>query len=156
MNKHLLTFAVLFILAGLPSAQERPKFEIGALLGEPVGISAKYWYGRRTALDGAAAWSFTEDGVFAVHADYLIHPLTLDYENGTLPLYIGAGPAVRIGDDWFIGGRLPIGAQYLFENVPVSIFGEVAPQWQLLPDNRFVLSGGLGVRLTFGSVDQAF
>lgn len=37
-----------------------PVFEIGALLGEPIGLSMKFWHSTLTATDVAAAWSFTE------------------------------------------------------------------------------------------------
>ena len=154
MKRILSISLLLFTLTTDMYAQaaDIPLFEIGLLLGEPLGVSAKYWYGERSAIDAAVAWSFTEEGIFEVHADYLLHPLLRTLENGTLPVYIGLGPALRIGEDWFLGGRLPIGVQYLFETFPLSIFGEIAPQWQLLPDNEFVLSGGIGIRLAFGSV----
>ena len=142
--------AILFTLVVTVHAQNIPKFEFGVILGEPLGFSAKLWYTQRTAADIAAAWSFTENGIFEVYADFLVTPLLL--KDGALPLYIGLGPALRIGNDWFLGARLPIGVEYLFPKLPLSIFGEVAPQWQLIPDNKFVLSGGLGIRLTFGSV----
>ena len=145
-----LMSVILFALVFTVQAQNIPRFEFGVILGEPLGFSAKLWYTQRTAADVAAAWSFTENGIFEVHADYLVSPFLL--KDGTLPLYIGLGPTLRIGNDWFLGARLPIGAQYLFQKLPLSIFGEVAPQWQLIPDNKFVLSGGLGIRLTFGSV----
>lgn len=160
MKKWAVLFALLTTV--LVQAQEdtlimreTPRFEIGALLGEPLGVSAKFWHGTITATDLAAAWSFTEDGVFELHLDFLVHPFNLRVFTGgnNFPFYIGPGFAARVGDDWFLGLRLPIGVEYLFNALPVSIFGEVAPQWQFVPDDKFVLGGGLGVRLTFGSVE---
>ncbi len=155
MRKGILTPLFMVSFLSLSNAQfgTVPQYELGVVLGEPLGISGKVWLSQHTALDGAVAWSFTENGLFSVYADYLIHPYFFEFESATLPIYFGVGPEVRIGNDWFIGGRLPIGAEYIFDFLPVSFFGEIAPQWQLIPDNKFVLSGGVGVRLTFGTVE---
>ena len=144
----------------LPSAETQtalespPRFEIGVLLGEPINLSVKYWTTTITAINGAAGWSFTEDGLFETHLDFLLHPFNIQAITGgaNFPLYIGPGLGLRIGDDWFLGARLPIGAEYIIRGLPLSIFGEIAPQWQFIPDNDFVLSGGIGIRLTFGQV----
>ncbi len=158
--KHLFCICALFLFTVNTQAQDTvilrptPRFEIGALLGEPIGLSLKFWHGTITATDLSAAWSFTENGIFQLHLDFLIHPFNLRViTNGNnFPLYIGAGLAVRIGDDWFLGARVPIGVEYLFNSFPISLFGEVAPQWQFVPDDDFVLSGGVGIRLIFGSI----
>lgn len=132
-----------------------PRFEIGVLLGEPMNLSVKYWTSTITAINGAAGWSFTENGLFEAHLDFLLHPFNIRVITGgaNFPVYIGPGLGLRIGDDWFLGARLPIGLEYIVNGLPISIFGEVAPQWQFIPDNDFVLSGGIGIRLTFGHVD---
>ena len=155
------TLITLIFIAQYPSkAQDTlliaptPRFEIGVLLGEPIGISAKFWHGTITATDAAAAWSFTEDGLFEFHVDFLIHPLNLRLlgAGGNFPLYTGPGLAARVGNEWFFGVRIPIGAQYIFKELPVTLFGEIAPQWQFIPDDTFVLSGGAGIRFKFGSI----
>lgn len=156
-----LTFFLLFFIA-MPCCKAQdtliiaptPRFEIGVLLGEPIGVSAKFWHGTITATDAAAAWSFTENGLFQFHLDFLIHPLNLRIigAGGNSPVYIGGGLAARIGNDWFFGARIPIGAEYIFNIVPFSVFGEIAPQWQFIPDDKFVFGGGAGIRLKFGSI----
>jgi len=47
------------------------KFGIGIMLGEPTGISLKYWINRDTAVAGGLAWSL--GGYLHVHGDFLIH-----------------------------------------------------------------------------------
>ncbi len=135
-------------------AQDRsvPAFELGVLLGEPLGLSAKWWHSSIRAWDFGAAWSFTEDGIFEVYTDYLFHIIYPAVESGELPIYLGPGAALRIGDDWYIGPRLAVGIEYVFERLPLSFFGQVVPQYQLIPDNKFVLGGGVGIRLALGSV----
>ncbi|HEX3020328.1 MAG TPA: hypothetical protein VHP36_08490 [Chitinispirillaceae bacterium] len=159
--KALLSLSAILILTLQTQAQDTivmrstPRFEIGALLGEPIGLSLKFWHGTITATDLSAAWSFTENGVFEMHLDFLVHPFNLRAitQGNNFPFYIGAGFAARVGDDWFLGARLPIGVEYMFNSFPLSIFGEVAPQWQFFPDDDFVLSGGVGIRLLFGSIE---
>ncbi|NLG17739.1 MAG: hypothetical protein GX556_10450 [Fibrobacter sp.] len=154
MKKALLCLACALVFSQSALAQSKiPRFEAGILLGEPLGLSVKLWYNQFSAADASVAWSFTENGVFEVHADYILHFLKFDFENGVLPIYIGLGPALRIGNEWFIGGRLPVGLSYIFDRLPISLFGEIAPQWQLLPGNKFVLSGGAGIRIALGSAD---
>ncbi|NLD99270.1 MAG: hypothetical protein GX640_05300, partial [Fibrobacter sp.] len=124
------------------------------VLGEPTGLSAKFWHGTITATDLAAAWSFSENGLFELHIDFLLHPFNLRVfgAGGNIPLFIGPGFSARIGDEWFLGIRLPVGIEYIFNSVPFTVFAEVAPQWQFIPDDKFVLSGGAGIRIKFGSV----
>ena len=58
MRKSLvLLISLAAVLPGLLSAQEKD-FGVGAILGEPTGVSLKKWLGARTAIDGALAWSF--------------------------------------------------------------------------------------------------
>ncbi|MFW5774875.1 MAG: hypothetical protein ACOCW2_01180 [Chitinivibrionales bacterium] len=154
MKKHLfVVISVLFLSSGV-LAQDRhiPRFEVGVILGEPLGISAKWWHSPVRAWDLAAAWSFTEDGLFEIHSDYLFHLIYPGLDSGELPIYTGLGVSLRIGNEWFIGPRLPVGVEYIFERLPFAAFAEVVPQWQLLPDYKFVLSGGIGFRLALGKV----
>ncbi len=158
--KYFAIVLLLFTLQSPVKAQDTlliaptPRFEIGILLGEPIGVSLKFWHGTITATDAAVAWSFTENGLFEFHFDFLIHPLNLRIfgMGGNAPVYIGVGPAVRVGNEWFIGARVPIGLEYIFRVLPVSLFGELVPQWQFIPDNTFVFGGGAGIRLKFGSI----
>lgn len=159
--KYFTIALLVFILQSDVEAQDTvliaptPRFEIGVLLGEPIGVSAKFWHGTITATDLAAAWSFTENGLFELHFDFLIHPLNLRIfgMGGNSPVYTGAGLAARVGNEWFFGARVPIGVEYIFSALPITLFGEIVPQWQFIPDDTFVFGGGAGIRLKFGSVE---
>ncbi|MFP4417637.1 MAG: hypothetical protein ACLFSB_10240 [Chitinispirillaceae bacterium] len=155
MKKLLMSIFIFLTMSLSIDAQDRnvPLFEFGVLLGEPLGLSAKWWHSTVRAWDFAAAWSFTEDGLFEVHTDYLFHIIYPAIDAGELPIYTGLGFALRIGNEWFMGPRIPVGVEYIFERLPLAVFGEVVPQYQLLPDNTFVLSGGVGFRIALGQVD---
>jgi hypothetical protein len=85
MNKLLsviLAVVVWGIAAGSAHAQSS---EIGIIIGEPTGLSAKFWTGGRTAADFGVAWSFSGSGSIHLHSDYLLH---LWLQSGTA-FYLG-------------------------------------------------------------------
>ena len=71
---YILTVIVsLFIISNLNFAQQEG-FGLGVVLGEPTGISAKFWLTPGTALDLGLGYSFTsEKSVFDFYADYVFH-----------------------------------------------------------------------------------
>jgi hypothetical protein len=129
------------------------KFGLGIVLGEPTGVSAKYWLNDRMALDGVAGWSLHDDSKFYVHSDLLFHSFDLiPVKSGRLPVYVGAGGFVRFrdsGEDTQAGVRVPVGISYMFEKAPVDIFVEFAPGIDLTPSTRADFMGGIGVRFWF-------
>ncbi len=72
MKKIQLCPIILLLLASSAMAQDRG-FGLGVILGEPTGLSGKYWTSSTNAIDGGLAWSFRHAGFFHVHADYLWH-----------------------------------------------------------------------------------
>jgi len=130
---------------------ERP-FEVGAIFGEPTGLSLKYWVSPTMAIDGGAGWSFDDDTDFHLHADLLWHNFEwLPVPKGALPVYFGVGARGQFRDnrDDRAGIRFPIGMSYLFEDVPVSIFVEVAPVLDVVPSTHGDLTAGIGARYRF-------
>ena len=129
------------------------KLGLGIILGEPTGLSAKYWLNETLALDGAAGWSTHDDSDFYAHSDLLVHSFDLiPVPKGRLPVYIGGGAFVRVRDaqhDNQVGVRVPVGISYMFENAPVDIFAEVAPGMDVSPSTRVDFTGGIGIRYWF-------
>ena len=125
--------------------------ELGILLGEPTGFSAKYWTSWNTALDFGAAWSFEGKGQFHFHCDYLFHNFDMiKVDQGSLPVYFGVGGRIRLDEnDSRIGLRIAIGAEYLFEQYPMSLFFEIAPILDFVPETEVSVNGGLGIRYVF-------
>jgi hypothetical protein len=112
---------------------EKGAFGLGLILGEPTGVSAKYYLADDTAIDAAAGGAFIGRGV-QVHADFLWHPWILEQREGfVLPLYLGVGARVLKrdaggGDEDHvrIGLRVPVGILFDFTRVPLDVFVEIA------------------------------
>jgi hypothetical protein len=146
-----LWLAAVPAVAAEGGAAKNHNWELGVLLGEPTGFSAKYWTTWNTAFDFGAAWSFEGKGQFHFHCDYLFHNFdAIKVEQGSLPIYFGVGGRIRLDEnDSRLGLRLVIGAEYLFADYPMSLFFEVAPIVDFAPDTEASVNGGLGVRFVF-------
>ncbi len=140
----MVTF--LFAFFSEAEAQYRPgNTELGIILGEPTGISLKFWQSQSTAIDAAVAWSFGRNESLHLHASYLVHN-NLDVDSGTLYFFYGIGARALLRDDPNFGARIPVGLQYIFPSTRLSMFFEVAPIMDLIPATSFGVSGGIGVR----------
>ncbi len=145
-----LFLASIIALFSLGLFAQDSGFGIGAIFGEPTGLSAKMWTSEKTAIDGAVAWSFAGNGFLHMHADLLIHNFDLiSVSEGKLPLYFGLGAFVTFASDLGLGVRIPIGLAYQFEGAPLEIFAEIAPGLSLLPGTDFYIGGGIGIRYYF-------
>jgi hypothetical protein len=129
------------------------KLGAGVMVGEPTGMSLKYWLNDTLALDGAIGWSFHDNTDLYMQSDVLWHNFDLiPVPQGRLPLYFGVGGLVRVRDnnnDNQVGVRAPVGLSYMFDNVPVDIFVEIAPAIDFAPDVRGEITGGVGIRYWF-------
>jgi hypothetical protein len=137
-------------------SEEKPAvFEAGVIIGEPSGLSAKYWLTRLLGVDAGIAWSFSEDGKLDIFGDFLLHPYYIPIDQGDFPAYVGAGAAFRVGDgDSFLGVRFPVGVQFLWNTFPLSVFAEVAPIMEVIPDIGARVEGGAGLRFAFGRSER--
>lgn len=149
-NIAFLCLIGIFLLAG-PTAVEGSKgWGIGVILGEPTGLSLKFWSSRATAIDAAAAWSFKGEGKFHLHMDYLFHNYRVfKVKRGKLPLYFGIGGRVKFEEETRVGIRIPVGVCYLFRNQPLDIFFEIVPVLDLTPETDFDINASVGVRFFF-------
>jgi hypothetical protein len=151
MNSFKLILITLFIGLGFAvfettEAQSRhSNTELGVILGEPTGLSLKFWQSERTAYDAAVAWSFGDNESVHVHADYLRHNW-LDVDDGSLALYYGIGARALFSNNSKFGARIPVGLQYILPSTRLSLFFEVAPTFDVVPETRFGVNGGLGIR----------
>ncbi|MCP2620150.1 hypothetical protein NLC35_02765, partial [Candidatus Aminicenantes bacterium AC-334-K16] len=126
-------------------------FGLGVILGEPTGLSFKYWTGPQTALAGALAWSFEHESSFHLHLDYLVHNFHLwQVEQQKIPVYYGIGFRFKSapGHDRF-GVRIPLGISYFLPKVPLEIFFELVPVFDLSPKTDLFFNGGVGIRYYF-------
>ncbi|UCH82722.1 MAG: hypothetical protein JSW50_09590 [Candidatus Latescibacterota bacterium] len=145
----LAAVIAISILAGAAAAQGT--FGLGIIVGEPTGISAKWWLSERSAIDAAAAWSFSDDSAMTLVADYLLHNFDLiNVEKGQLPIYFGVGGRVKFESDSKVGIRIPVGLAYIFDGMPLDAFFEIAPLLDLIPDTEFNVNAAIGIRYFFG------
>ncbi len=125
-------------------------FELGVILGEPSGISAKMWFDRNTALDGALSWSLRDNNdKLHIHADFLWHDYGLINSSDLIPVYYGIGGRIVLADDAHLGARVPIGISWLPGGAPLDLFIELAGILDIIPDLDFDLNGGIGIRFVF-------
>jgi hypothetical protein len=131
---------------------EGGEFGLGVIAGEPTGLSGELWLTRSTAIDAAVAWSFGDgEDAFLVHANYLFYnPGWIKVETGTMAVYFGLGGRVKFASDAQAGIRIPLGLDYLFENAPVDIFGEIVPILDLVDKTELNFAAAVGVRYFFG------
>jgi len=119
---------------------------VGIQLGQPMGVTGKYWLSSTSAVDAAAGYHFNSN--FDMHGDYLWHSFSsFDVQNGRLPFYFGVGGRVMLGNDSNFGMRLPIGMSFLTSNEPLEFYVEVAPVVQLLTSIGIDIDGAVGVRI---------
>jgi len=151
---------------GKSNFEANKTFGLGLILGNPTGLSGKYFVGPSTAIDfavGAVGCCRGRRGL-ELHADFLWHPISLvSAEPFELPLYFGVGGRFyqynwdrdrRDYDGSAIGVRVPGGIAFDFNNVPLDIFIELALVLDFLFDDPYDdvyvdLDGAVGIRYWF-------
>ena len=118
----------------------------GTELGQPMGVTAKYWLSSTLAVDGAMGYHWNHN--FDMHADALWHTFSsFDISNGRLPFYAGVGSRILLGDNSQLGIRLPFGVSYLPSSDPIELFVELAPVIQIAASLGADIDGVVGIRL---------
>jgi len=136
-------------------------FGFGIMVGEPTGLTAKYYLGPSTALDFALGEfdRFRDDDDLGAHVDFLWHPLSLATADPfVVPLYFGIGGRLVADnndgndDDPDLGVRVPVGVALDFNRVPIDVFFELAVIVELINDpgeDDVDLDAAIGVRYYF-------
>jgi hypothetical protein len=116
-------------------------FGLGLELGEPSGLTGKYFLSDAAALDFGLGWIYRHyyygDGVH-LYGDFLWHPTSLVSSDAfELPFYVGVG--LRFWDFEYcddrvcgyggsaLGIRVPFGIAFDFNNAPLDIFIQLVP-----------------------------
>jgi hypothetical protein len=152
-----IAITMLLLAAATANARTQDDFGIGVIIGEPTGLSVKYWLDEERAIDGALAWSYSENDSLQLHGDYLIHNYEL-LEANEIPVYYGIGARLKLKDDdgrgrnendAMFGIRFPLGITYLFDEVPLDMFFELVPVLDLAPDVDLDINAAVGLRFYF-------
>jgi len=155
--KFKLATIVLMLVVTSANARTQDTFGLGVILGEPTGLSLKYWLDADRAIDGGAALSYSENDSFQLHGDYLIHDYDL-FNADDLPFYYGLGARLKFKDDdgggrnrhhEIFGIRIPLGITYLFEDAPLDLFFELVPVLDLSPEVELDIGAAIGLRFYF-------
>ncbi len=148
--KTIVTGLSVLCLCAAPDAQARDGIGLGIIVGEPSGASMKYWLDDTIAIDAALAFSLSDNNPFEFHTDYLMHSGMSGKNSSALQSYYGVGARITSdNNDTHLGIRIPIGVSYMFPDVPVDLFAEIAPVLDVTPDVDLDLSGAIGIRYYF-------
>ncbi|MBT8378654.1 MAG: DUF3996 domain-containing protein [Ignavibacteria bacterium] len=150
--KKISLLVALFIVAlvSVSTFAQNKKVGVGIIVGEPTGVSLKYWTSSTTAFDAALAWSFVDEGAFHIHVDYIFHNFNLiRISDAKVPFYYGIGGRIKTANKSRIGVRVPLGLAYIFNSAPLDIFLEVVPILDLAPKTDFKINAAIGARYFF-------
>ncbi len=157
-SQFLSIFFLLVILSsGVSLSAAEGKLGAGFILGDPTGITGKYYVSSADALDFGLGASYG-DG-FYLYCDYLRHfPGVFPVRE--LALYLGGGGGFHHHDsdsdrnhhkDEYnsLECRVPLGVEYTLDKAPLGIFAEIVPALQVIPDIESDIRGGIGIRYYF-------
>ncbi len=149
-NNFARILLLITIFSGFAFSQSNG-FGLGIILGEPTGISAKYWTTSSTAFDFGLGYSLRKNSRLHLHADYLFHVKNLTNTNENISFYYGPGARLRVVEngDSRLGFRFDVGLVWIPKNAPVDVFLEIAPLLDIIPQTYFTVNGGIGVRYFF-------
>jgi len=136
----------------------RGVFGMGLIIGEPTGLSGKYWLGSDRAIDFALGASLFTD--FRAHVTYLYHIDVFDEQR--VPLYYGIGGSIagrtgrvaefgsdRRRDRVGLGIRGAIGVSYLVPTAPFDLFIEFGSVLIVFPPAALDIDLSIGMRYYF-------
>ncbi|MFO7446850.1 MAG: hypothetical protein R6W90_10820 [Ignavibacteriaceae bacterium] len=151
MKKHIFIAAVLVILSSNFSVSQDKGFGAGIIIGEPTGISAKYWLNSVNAFDYALGSSFVGNGRIHLHVDYLWHAYDVINSTEIFALYYGPGVRVRTREYGRsnLGIRGVMGLAWFLQTAPMDVFVEIVPVLNLSPDVDMAINASVGARYYF-------
>jgi hypothetical protein len=151
----LVLFMTTFIF-GLSAWAGNGPLLLGAVIGDPTGLSARYDLGSRASVDGAFSWSSGTRSGSQIHVDYLVsQPSRIAAGDSFLDLFYGIGArliALSSGGDkgkFALGPRAPLGLKYELQDPSVEFFGEIALILDIVPSTTADFDLGVGARYRF-------
>lgn len=124
---------------------------VGAMVGNPSGVNAKYWLEDNVAVDGGLGLSIGPNTDLSIHSDYLLHNKAAFYLHEVYPLdlYYGLGARMEFADDFELGIRLPVGLAHRWDDQPFDAFAEIAPIVDFIGRTGVEMHFGVGGRYYF-------
>lgn len=140
--KKIIISSIIILLASVNIYSQNPsakRFGFGIILGEPTGLTAKYWTTPSNAFDFSVGTSYF--GNLRIGSDYLWHFNA--FNSNIISLYAGPGAVIgfgesggwiytKHGDEYFVrksneaglAARGIVGLNIIPNNTPLEIFGE--------------------------------
>ena len=162
-TKYTLIITIFFLLYSNSNAQgpRGNAFGFGLILGDPIGLTIKYWTNPENAFDAYIGSSYF--GRVRIGADYLWH---FDaFNSRVVKMYAGPGLIVGIGQGsgiyytedhgrfyYWNNNNLGFAARVIFglniipKKTPIEIFFELGPLIGLSPNFGVNLDAALGIR----------
>jgi hypothetical protein len=158
MRRYCNILIIIALFASAPCLGQGPQgrpFGLGLTLGDPTGITGKYWISRVHTFDVAIGWGFYPFEGVALYGDYLYNIVDLipGGERGfNLPLYLGVGGKIGAWHHHYydsyhdhyrdeygpgLGIRIPFGITMVFSRAPFDIFLELAPSIEFISPDPF-------------------
>lgn len=147
----LFTCLTLASIASPQQAQAQDSgFGLGVMLGDPAGLSGKFWLNGSQAIDFGVGFGIIEGDGVAGHVDWLWHRPLKSLPRARFDLYFGIGPKIAaFRDNVWLGARAPVGLDFLFTRVPLDVFVEIAAGLWIVERTRFDIDTAVGVRYWF-------
>lgn len=149
-----LLLAVAFLFCAKVQAIEN--VSLGAVIGDPTGISMLMMTGKNEGFDGALSYSSGGRSGTQIHGDYLIIGKDAIVAGDTdLDVYYGIGArliTISSGKDSgkvAFGPRAPIGLIHRMQDPRVEFFGEIALILDVTPSTSADFDLGVGIRYRF-------
>jgi hypothetical protein len=152
VRKISLMIILLFSLTAFKTFSQDRGFGLGVIFGEPTGFSGKYWVDEDHAFDFGLAYSFAHPNrTFSLHADYLFHRFDVLKTADRFPIYYGFGGRIHFGnkDGNTLGARGVVGILWMHRSLPIDLFVELAPVFNLFPETSLHLDFAIGGRYYF-------
>ncbi len=152
----LLLFCNLWIFISSANANTanvpgyNQKFGFGVILGEPTGLTAKYFSNPDNAVDMGLAYSFSD--YMLVYGDKIWHWSDAfsgkhdDFVKRLSP-YMGVGAGIFLGKKSIFDVRVPFGISWMPIKPTLELFLELVPALRLAPSTGADFGGGIGVRI---------
>lgn len=135
---------------GLDPADNPARWAVGFMLGDPFGLSLKRYLGAH-AWDAYVAFAYGPGLRFG--ADWLWNGRLERHAKFELDVYAGLGPFIgsftgpcgpgffdnRCNGDTYLGARVPLGAEILLREAPVTFGVEIAPGIAFAPGRAGLL-----------------
>lgn len=147
--KRLLIISFICITFSISNSYSQNKsFGVGIILGEPTGLSGKYWTSGINAIDFGLGYSFEKNSNFHLHGNYLFHIDGVTKTSERISVYYGPGIRLKLRDEnkSRLGVRGVLGGFWIPRGSSIDIFVEIAPVMDLIPSTNFNIDGGIGIR----------